>query len=136
MTDDIIDSRLRAKRNAGQFAHFETMKLHLSRAIDHAEHLDDGQRVLGEALAAALDTVGGGAPLYDWFDMTAQDARLWADCAHPLHLEAYCLAGLEALRARRRIVAPKAQRRLMAGLWTELPQDTRAAFLSHVRGAA
>ncbi|WP_420013322.1 hypothetical protein [Tateyamaria sp.] len=56
----------------------------LNAAVSAAERLPDGQWAIGEALCAALDTVGGGAPEYTAFGDMRQDAEWWADLATPI----------------------------------------------------
>ena len=63
----------------------------LNAAVSAAERLPDGQWAIGEALCAALDTVGGGAPEYTAFGDMRQDAEWWADLATPIKRRAFNL---------------------------------------------
>ena len=87
----------------------EAIAAHLNAAIDIAHLSPRGRRALGEALCAALDTVGGGAPRYDAFADMRQDAAFWADVATPMELEIYVAAGLK--RIKRATFAPAARKR-------------------------
>lgn len=99
----------------------------LMAAVTASERLPDGQRMLGEALCAALDTVGGGAPQHDAFTAIRDDAQFWADIATPLELEAYVGAGLR--RIGRVTFAEQARKRLFMSLWGTFTAKQRADFL-------
>lgn len=102
----------------------------LRDAVTIAEGHPDGQRVLGEVLCAALDTVAAGAPRYEmWGDMR-REAEWWADCATPAELETYAAAALR--RITRTAFAERARKRLLWTLWQSMPDEAKAAFLSRV----
>ena len=100
----------------------------LMAAVTAAERLPDGQRMLGEALCAALDTVGGGAPRHDAFIAVRDEAQFWADIATPMEIEAYVGAGLR--RIGRVAFAEKARKRLFMALWGSFTAKQRADFLA------
>lgn len=102
----------------------------LSDAIDVAEQMPGGRTVLGEALCAALDTVGGGAPEYAAFGNMRDDARWWADLATPKELEIYAGAALE--RITRTTFAQRARKRLFMALWRSFTSQEQASFLQKV----
>lgn len=104
---------------------------HLSNAVTAAEGVRDGQRMIGEALCAALDTVGGGAPEYAAFGDMRADADWWADTATPTELEIY--AGAALRRIQRTTFASRARKRLFNMLWQSFSSDERTAFLAAAR---
>jgi len=105
----------------------------LQTAIDAAERMQSGQRVLGEALCAALDTVAGGAPRYEAFGNMREDARWWADCATPAEIEIYLAATLRRLDGlNRRGLAEVARKRVFMSLWGAMGARDQKAFLAKV----
>lgn len=102
----------------------------LRAAIDLAARLPNGRQVIGEALCAAIDTVGEGAPRYDAFGNMREDASFWADCATPMELEIYAGAALK--RIPRTTFAVRARKRLFNMLWRSFTDSEREGFLSQV----
>lgn len=102
----------------------------MNAALDASERFTDGQRMLGEALCAALETISTGGPRLDAFGDLRDDARFWADVATPMELEAYAAAALQ--RMQRASFAPRARKRLFAMLWNTLTDQEREAFLSKI----
>jgi hypothetical protein len=90
-------------------------------------HPDDAVQVL----AAALDDLGAGdPPMRDPFGNLRADASFWADCAHPVELEAYFASALH--RLGNRALGIKARKRLFVAFWHSFPIADRQAFLSRV----
>lgn len=116
---------------APQSAAEHAMRLHLQAAADIACAHPGGRRALGEALCAALDTVGGGAPRYDAFGDMREDAAFWADMATPLELETYAAQALR--RISRATFAERARKRLFWAMWEAMTDKDQAAFLSRVK---
>lgn len=104
----------------------------LQAALDAAEGLPAGRRAIGEALCAALDTVGAGAPRYEAFGDLREEADWWADTATPLEIEVYAVAALK--RIRKATFATRARKRLFMAMWEEFTPQDRSAFLSKVNG--
>lgn len=105
------------------------IKGHIGCAVDLA--IEGGMTpALGEALCAALETICAGMPDIDLSMTPRQDARYWADLAHPLELEAYFVAALRA--AEGRVFAPRAQKRFFVALWEAMPPEDRKKFLARV----
>ena len=99
-------------------------------AIDASEGIAGGRRMIGEALCAALDTVGGGAPDYPMHADMRREAAFWADMATPQELEVYTAAALR--RIERTGFAERARKRIFWDLWKGLSDADKAAFLAHV----
>lgn len=90
-------------------------------------HPDDAAQIM----ASALDDIGAGNPrMRDPFGDLRADAAFWADCAHPMELEAYFAAALQ--RLGNRALGMKARKRLFVALWQSFPLSDRQAFLSRV----
>lgn len=90
-------------------------------------HPDDAAQIM----AAALDDIGAGdPPMRDPFGCLRADAAFWADCAHPIELEAYFAAALQHLGDR--ALGLKTRKRLFVTLWQSFPLKDRQAFLSRV----
>lgn len=104
----------------------------LQMAIDAAETLPDGQKAIGEALCAALETVGAGAPRYELFGNIRDDAQWWADTATPVEVELYAAAALK--RIHKATFATRARKRIFMALWSEFTPQERSAFLAKVNG--
>lgn len=104
----------------------------IEMALDAAERVTGGRRMIGEALCAALDTVGGGAPQYAAFGNMREDASWWADVATPMEIEIYAAAALK--RMKRATFAPRARKRIFMTLWESFTDEERANFLKHVKG--
>lgn len=102
----------------------------LAMAIDIAERSPDGQRILGGAMCAALDTVGGGAPEYHVFGDLRSEAEWWADMATPLEIEAYTAAGLR--RLGQETFAQRARKRLFMELWRSFSARERSDFTAWI----
>lgn len=118
-------------------AAFHAMCRALQAAVSAAERLPDGQRALGEALCAALDTVGAGAPRYEAFGDMRESARWWADCASPVEIELYMAAALRrASDLNRSSMAVRARKRVFMDLWNALSAEDQAAFLAKVKPPA
>jgi hypothetical protein len=99
--------------------------LALCDAIAACEPEDAAQIMVG-----ALDDIAAGMPgLYLWGDLR-DDAKFWADSAHPAELEVYTVAGLRKLG--RIAVGLTARKRLLVALWSGLSPADRAAFLGRV----
>lgn len=130
MSDGVAEMETAQARKIRDFARWERVQMYLRAACDEADSMADGQRVLGEALCAMLDTVGGGSPRYQGFGDMRADAEWWADLATPVELELYAGAALK--RIARTPFAPRAKRRLMAALWQSLTVEERQAFLARV----
>lgn len=83
--------------------------------------------------AMLVDEHGAGEP---WPSLTVEharkDARLWADAASTLELQAVLAAAIEALGARIETVAPAGRKRLLVALWGTLGDAEKRAFLSKV----
>jgi len=120
-----------ADRHADAGARWTVALRYLTKSVDAATGFPDGQRMIGEALCAALDTVGGGGPRYQPFSDMREDAAFWADTATPQELEIYAAAALR--RIERATFASRARKRLFWALWQEMPADDRDAFLARVR---
>lgn len=114
----------------GQEAAWSACQRALRAACDAAELYQGGRRMLGEALCATLDTVGGGAPEFTAFGDMRTDAAWWADLATPMELEIY--AGAALRRIERATFAHKAKKRLLWSLWQSMTDQDRAAFLAAV----
>ena len=112
---------------AERIAAESAMKLHLEAAVDIACRNPGGRKAIGEALCAALDTVGGGAPVYGVTGDMREDAALWAELATPLELEAYAAQALH--RITRTTFALRARKRLFWQLWESMSTEDRASFL-------
>ena len=108
----------------------DAMRRHLLAAVDAVARHPDGQRVLGEALCAGLDTVGAGAPRYEAFGNMRESAAWWADTATPVEIELYLAAALR--RVSRVDFADRARKRVFWAMWEAMPEEQRAAFLSRV----
>lgn len=109
----------------------EAMRLHIQAAVDLACAQPGGRTAIGEALCAALDTVGGGAPRYDAFGNMREDAAFWADTATPVEIEVYTAAALR--RIPRATFAERARKRLFWAMWEAMAQKDRTAFLERVQ---
>lgn len=106
----------------------------LSASVSAAERLPEGQRVLGEALCAALDTVAAGAPRYEAFGDMRETAAWWADCATPVEVEIYLSVILRRLnRLNGRGLANAARKRVFMELWSAMPEGDQKAFLAKVQ---
>lgn len=106
----------------------------LSDAATVAEFMPDGQRVLGEALSASLDTVGGGAPRYVEFNYTRNEADFWADISTPVELEIYLSVILRRLGdLNKRNLAMRARKRIFMDLWEAMGAEDQQAFLKKVQ---
>lgn len=103
------------------------MKRALRSAVEVASNTPGGRQALGEALCAALDTVGGGAPEYAPFGDMREDAGFWADVATPMELEVYCAAALR--RIERTTFASAARKRIFNVLWQSFTDAERKRFL-------
>lgn len=114
-----------------QHAAEDAMRLHILAAVDLACSHPGGRTAIGEALCAALDTVGGGAPRYDAFGDMREDAAFWADIATPIELEAYAAAALH--RIQRVTFAERARKRLFWAMWEAMSDKDRSAFLGRVQ---
>lgn len=115
-----------AERAAAEHA----MKLHLMQAVEIASNTPGGQKAIGEALCAALDTVAAGAPRYHMMADMREEALFWADMATPLELEVYAATALR--RVGQSTLAERARKRLFWALWGSMAQDAKAAFLARV----
>jgi len=105
----------------------------VSAAVGAAERLPEGQRVLGEVLAAALDTVGAGAPSYAAFGDMREDARWWADTATPVEVEIYLSVILRRLHGLSRGgLALRARKRVFMALWKTMGDEDQKSFLAKV----
>lgn len=114
---------------AAQLYHGRMIKAHLAEAVRLAD--EGGMRAaLGEALCAALETVGAGPAGQAQFADMQYDAAWWADLACPRELETYVGAGLRAIE--RRTFAPAAQKRLLVALWAAMDTEDRRKFLKRV----
>lgn len=90
-------------------------------------HPDDTAAIM----AAALDDMGAGDPtMRDPFGDLRADAAFWADCAHPVELEAYFTASIK--RLGNRALGIRARKALFLTLWQSFPRTDRQAFLSRV----
>lgn len=90
-------------------------------------HPEDAAQIM----AAALDDIGAGdPPMRDPFGDLREDATFWADCAHPIELEAYFASALKRLGSV--ALGIKARKRLFVALWQSFPLADRQAFLSRV----
>jgi len=116
--------------SAGREASEDAMRRHLIAAVDIAERHPGGRTAIGEALCAALDTVGGGAPRYEPFGNMRDDASWWADMATPIELEIYVAAALR--RIPRASFAERARKRMFWALWGSMPKTDQEAFLARV----
>lgn len=120
--------------DAPRSAALMAMSRSLQNAVSAAERLPDGQRVLGEALCAALDTVAAGAPRYGAFGDMREDARWWADCATPVEVEIYLSVILRRLDDLNRSgLALRARKRVFMALWEAMGAEDRKAFLEKVK---
>jgi len=109
----------------------KAMRLHLQAAVDVADTHPGGHRAIGEALCAALDTVGAGAPTYGLMGDLREDARVWAELATPLELEAYAAHALRRMQSA--TFASRARKRLFWALWEGMSEADRDGFLARVR---
>lgn len=121
---------IKAQRAAAEHA----MRLHIMAAVDIGMREPGGQRAVGEALCAALDTVAAGAPRYQIVQDMREDALFWAEMATPLELETYAATAMR--RLGRATLAERACKRLLWALWESMPNDAQAAFLKRVRREA
>lgn len=84
-------------------------------------------------LAAALDEFGAGLPESDAYTSTLRsDAKVWADFANPVELEAYAAASLAAIANQGFGIA--ARKRLMIALWNSLTPADKQNFIARVSG--
>lgn len=83
-----------------------------------------------ELLAGWLEENGAGSPRLDVFGDVREDARFWADQAHPAELEAYVAAGLR--RIERTQFAQGARKRLLVALWEAMGERDRRRFIRRV----
>lgn len=114
-------------------AHWRMVREGLSVSIDAASKMQDGQRALGEALSAALDTVAAGAPRYEAFGDMRETARWWADCATPVEIEIYLSVILRRLDAlNKHGLSELARKRVFMGLWEAIGEKDQKAFLAKV----
>ena len=60
------------------------------------------------------------------------DARFWAETAHPGELECYALAAIDKLSAANAPFASKQIRRLVGALWRRMSPDEKKAFLEWI----
>lgn len=120
-------TRITRPQAAEHEAAVNAMRRALMAAVDAAERVPGGERAIGEALCAMLDTVGGGAPRHDAFGNMRADAAFWADVATPLELEAYAAAALG--RIGRTTFADRARKRLFNALWRSFTDAERQTFL-------
>jgi hypothetical protein len=104
----------------------------LDASCEVAERIPNGQRILGEALCIALDTVGAGGPKYEPYGNMREDAAFWADMATPMELEIYAAAALD--RIQRATFATRARKRLFNVLWRSFTDAERSAFLAGANG--
>ncbi|EDM70817.1 hypothetical protein RAZWK3B_15508 [Roseobacter sp. AzwK-3b] len=123
-------TRITTPQKAEQEASMLAMRRALMAAIDAADRVPGGQAALGEALCAALDTVGGGAPGYDAFGNMREDAAFWADVATPMELEIFGAAALK--RIQRATFAHRARKRVFMALWETFTEADRKAFIQKV----
>jgi hypothetical protein len=106
----------------------------LGAAVDVAERLPGGQRILGEALCAGLDTVAAGAPGYAAFNEARNDALMWAEISTPVELEIYLSVILRRLAALNKGgLAMRARKRVFMDLWNAMIAADQKAFLKKVR---
>ncbi|KII11390.1 hypothetical protein [Phaeobacter sp. S60] len=117
-------------QEAQQAAQWNACCRALQAALDAAEGLPDGRRAIGEALCAALDTVGAGAPRYEMFGDLRAEADWWSDTATPLEIEIYAAAALK--RIHNATFATRARKRLFMAMWGEFTDQERGAFLANV----
>lgn len=115
-------------------AALHAMKLHLTAAVEIAQREAGGQKAIGEALCAALDTVAAGAPRYHTMQDMREEATFWADMATPLELEVYAATALR--RIGRSTIAERARKRVFWAMWESMPETDKSAFLSRVRKEA
>ena len=87
-------------------------------------HPDDAKQIMAAALE---DLAAGDPPMRDPFGDLRQDAAFWADCAHPVELEAYFSAALK--RLLNRSLGIRARKRLLVALWCSLSDGDRRAFM-------
>ena len=83
---------------------------------------------VAEIVVGWLDEVGAGSPRFDVFGDIREDARFWADIAHPAELEAYTAAGLRKIE--RTQFASGARKRLFVALWDAMAAEDKRKFLS------
>lgn len=127
--------RITAPQVADRDATFMAVCRAISAAVSAAERLPDGQRVIGEVLAAGLETVGAGAPRYEPFTDMRDEAKWWADCATPVEVEIYLAAALRRLHGLNRGgFAVRARKRVFIELWSAMGAEDRQAFLAKVSG--
>lgn len=120
--------------HAPEEATFNAMCRALDAAVSAAERLPDGERVLGEALCAGLDTVGGGAPQYAAFNDTRNEANFWADISTPAELEIYLSVILRRLHGLNKGgMAIRARKRVFMDLWKTMDEQDQEAFLKKVK---
>lgn len=125
MTDH---SPIERAQDAQQDAGWNACLRALSAAVDVAERVPDGRRMIGEALCAALETVGGGAPDYSPYRSLREEAEFWADIATPMELEAY--AGQALRRIQRTTFAERARKRMFMTLWRSFTPKQQTDFLT------
>lgn len=58
------------------------------------------------------------------------DARFWAETAHPAELECYALAALDRLAGDGAIFASRQIKRMVAALWRRMSPNEQAAFVA------
>jgi len=84
-----------------------------------------------------LEAHRAGAPLYPLLmESVREDARYWAETAHPAELECYAVATIDRLREG--LFASRQIKRLIGGLWRRMSPDEKREFLEwalkHERG--
>lgn len=115
-------------------ATYNAMRRALDGAVSAAERLPDGQRVLGEAFCAGLDTVAAGAPRYAAFNDTRNDANFWADISTPVELEIYLSVILRRLSdLNKGGMSMRARKRVFMDLWEAMGAEDQQAFLRKVK---
>lgn len=89
-------------------------------------HPDDARAIC----AAYLDECAAGMPGFDpWRDIR-QDARFWADCAHPAELQHYACAALRRLQGVPMGLGTR--KRVFVSIWRSFTDADRRAFLARL----
>ena len=84
-------------------------------------------KVTAQVTSAFLDETGAGLPEHGYVSEMRNDARYWADTAHPHEIECYVAAGLEC--AKDTPFGPRMRKRMIGTMWRKMTAAERAEFL-------